>query len=259
MESKYIILIIGGTIILSVLSVLIIAFIFIYQKRYHKYVKEKEEMQLQFSQLLLQSQIEIQHQTLQNLSYEVHDNIGQIVSLIKINLNTLNINDVEKATEKISDTKLLVKQLIQDVKSLSVSLGSDRIAKIGIVKAIEIEVERLNKTGQFFAELINDDDPPALSKEISILLFRMTQEILNNVVKHSSAKHISITINKTLHSLILIFKDDGIGFNLKEKMDNPNEGAGLSNLKNRAKFLNAHLDIKTALKIGTTISIEMPI
>ncbi len=258
METKYIVLIIGGTIILSILVVLIIAFIFIYQKRYYKYLKEKQEMHVQFAHTLMQSQLEIHDQTLQNISYEIHDNIGQVASLIKINLNTLKLDNVEKATEKINDTKDLVRQLITDVKSLSASLGTDRIAKIGLIRAIEIEVERLNKTGDFITKIIKEDDLPLLNNEKAILLYRMVQEILNNIVKHAQAKHITILITNTDDRFILAIKDNGIGFDVDEKL-NTKDGAGLSNLKNRAKLVNAFIAIESKPDKGTKITIEMPI
>jgi two-component system, NarL family, sensor kinase len=206
----------------------------------------------------MQSQLEIHDQTLQNISYEIHDNIGQVASLIKINLNTLKLDNIEKATIKINDTKDLVRQLISDVKSLSASLGTDRIAKIGLIKAIEIEVERLNKTEQFVTKIIKEDDLPLLNNEKAILLYRMTQEILNNIVKHAQAKHITVLITNTANRFILAIKDNGIGFDVAEKL-NTKDGAGLSNLRNRAKLVNASVDIESTVDKGTKITIEMPI
>jgi signal transduction histidine kinase len=213
-------------------------------------------MKLKFSQTLLQSQIEIQEQTLQHISRELHDNLGQVASLIKINLTTLKLNDPEKAVEKIEHTKDLTRQLIADIKSLSVSLGSDRIAQTGLARAIETEVERLNKTGEFVATYRLQGAMPDIDADKSLILYRMAQEVLNNMVKHSEAKHINIFIHVNENVFILAFRDDGIGFNSAEKMNA--SGAGLRNLQNRATLINAQLHIQSLPGNGTEITIEMP-
>lgn len=257
MEPKYIILIIGGTIILFLLVIFIVAFIFLYQKRYYKYLKDKQDQAIQFSHTLLQSQIEIQEQTLQHIARELHDNLGQVASLIKINLNTLQLTDTEKAAEKIANTLELIRQLITDIKSLSVSLGSDRIAQTGLAKAIETEVERLNKTDQFTASYELKGTMPEIDNDKAVILYRMAQEVLNNMVKHSRAKQIKILLQVSETLFTLAFNDDGIGFNAEEKMNA--SGAGLKNLATRALLINAQLHIKSFPGTGTQIRIELPL
>ncbi|MBC7888662.1 MAG: hypothetical protein H7Z13_12345 [Ferruginibacter sp.] len=210
-----------------------------------------------FNHELLQTQIEIQEQTLQQVSRELHDNLGQVASLIKINLSTLQFSNPEKAIEKIEDTKDLTRQLIADIKSLSVSLGSDRIAQVGLVKAIEIEVERLNKTGQFSASYELRGTAPVIDNDKSLILYRMAQEVLNNIIKHSRARHINILLHVNENIFILAFNDDGIGFNAEEKMNA--SGAGLHNLKSRAVLINAQLHIESLPGNGSSVTIALPV
>ena len=220
--------------------------------------KEKERIQSQFAQTLLQTQLEIQEQTLQHIGYELHDNLGQVASLIKINLNTLNLNDTAKAAEKIETTKDLTRQLIADLKSLSVSLGADRIAKTGLAKALETEVERLNKTGQFTASLIQEGNIPAMDNDKAVILYRMAQEILNNMVKHSGATQITVLLNASENLFTLAFNDDGVGFDIEEKMKSSG-GAGLLNLHNRARLINAQLILQSTPGNGSSATIELPL
>lgn len=256
MEIKYIILIIGGTIILSLLVIFIVAFIFLYQKRYYKYLKEKQESAIHFSQTLLQSQVEIQEQTLQHISRELHDNISQVASLIKMNLNGLLLFNPENPKEKIEDTLDLTRQLITDIKSLSVSLSSDRISEYGLVKAIETEVKRLNKSDQFTASLLVGDNMPTIDDDKAVILYRMAQEVLNNIVKHSNAQKIDILLNFSGNLFSLIFRDNGQGFDVEEKKRS--SGAGLRNLATRAQLINAQLEIQSNTDTGTTVRIEIP-
>ncbi|MEP7108537.1 MAG: ATP-binding protein [Ferruginibacter sp.] len=244
--------------IVSFIILLLICFIgFVLVLFYYKRKKQQFELKKQFSQTLLQSQIEIQEQTLQHISRELHDNLGQVASLIKINLNTLQLPDTGKAREKIENTLDLTRQLIADIKSLSVSLGSDRIIQTGLAKAIETEVERLNKTGQFNARCQIEGTMPDIDKDKAIILYRMAQEVLNNMIKHSGAGQIKISLNTNDNLFILAFSDDGLGFNVQEKINSG--GAGLRNLQNRAQLINAQLSIQSTPGNGTNITIGLPL
>jgi len=250
-------LVLAVTLLLLLITSFVILFLFFYQKRYYTHKKEKEQLQSQFAQTLLQSQIEIQEQTLQHISRELHDNLGQVASLIKINLNTLQLSNPDKANDKIENTKELTRQLITDIKSLSVSLGSDRITQSGLVKAIETEVDRLNKTGEFDASFRQLGSLPEIDNDKAVILYRMSQEVLNNMVKHSGAKQIDISLITKDNLFILAFKDNGTGFNVEEKMNA--SGAGLRNLKNRALLINAKINIQSSPGAGSQVTIELPL
>ncbi|HKO82933.1 MAG TPA: ATP-binding protein [Chitinophagaceae bacterium] len=249
--------IIGFVIAFLLLGLFIILLAALYSNRQTKNKNEKLKMQSQFAQTLLQSQLEIQEQTLQHISHELHDNLGQVASLIKINLNTLQLDDPIKASQKIETTKDITRQLITDLKLLSVRLGSDRITKTGLAKALETEIDRLNKTGQFTATLSCQDNLPPLNNDKATILYRMSQEILNNIVKHSSAKQIMVLLNASENLFTLAFNDDGVGFDIAEKMQSG--GAGLFNLQNRARLINAQLTIQSTPNNGTTVTIGLPL
>ncbi|MGL6269108.1 MAG: sensor histidine kinase, partial [Chitinophagaceae bacterium] len=227
-----------------------------YQKRKKILVKESETLKLEFEKQLMQSRLEIQEQTLRHISHELHDNLGQVASLIKINLNTLSLNDAEKATAKIEHTKEITRQLITDIKALSVSLGADRIAQTGLVKALQTEVERLNKTDAFLASFSQHGSIPELNQDKSVILYRMAQEILNNMVKHSGALHIDISLQGSENLFILELNDDGAGFDVTVKKQSG--GAGLRNLETRAKLINAQLIMESIPGKGTRVRIELP-
>ena len=259
-QSQEVILIAGiGTIILVIFLLALIIFNALHNKKKLQFISEKKEIQSQFAQTLLQSQLEIQEQTLQHIGRELHDNLGHIASIIKINLTTLtkDLDDTVKALDKIETTKELTKQLIGDIKSLSVSLGADRIAQSGLAKALETEVDRLNKTGQFTATITQQGSQPVIETDKAVILFRMSQEILNNMVKHSGAQHIMVVLNASENSFILAFSDDGVGFDTDEKKNSG--GAGLLNLQHRAKLINAQLTMQSSPGNGSRVTIELPL
>lgn len=256
-SKEVIFIVITGTLIIIILLLAIFIFFGIYQKKRFGFHLEKQQLQAQFSQTLLQSQIEIQEQTRQHISRELHDNLGQIASIIKINLNTITINQPEKAVQKIEDTKELTRQLIADIKALSISLNSDRIAKAGLTTAIATEVERINKTEQFRATFTNTANNIVIDSDKAIILFRMVQEVLNNMVKHSKAKEITVSAYNKENLFILALDDDGTGFNIEEKLNNG--GQGLQNLQNRAALIHAKFIIESKPGAGVHVTIEAPV
>ena len=245
------------TLFLLIIATGIIMLVLVYQRKQVEYISEKDKLKVTFEKEILKTQIEIQEQTLQHISRELHDNLGQVASLIKINLNTLQLSDAQKTIDKIEDTKDLTRQLIADIKSLSVSMGHDRILQTGLANAIKAEVERLNRTGEFNATLDFSDTIPFIDNDKSVILYRMAQEVLNNMVKHSQAKHINVKFSLTENLFTLVFNDDGIGFNVEEMQHG--SGAGLQNLTNRALLINAQLHIQSLPGNGTTVTIEMPL
>lgn len=256
-KKDLILLIVLSTSIFLFLVLVVIITIARYKIKQQHFFEEKIQLQARFTQTLLQSQLEIQEHTLSHISHELHDNLGQVASLIKINLNTLRLQDPQKATEKIEDTKELIRQLITDLKALSVSLGSDRITQTGLVKAIETEIERLNKTGSFEAVFTRDADLPVMEGNRSIILYRMIQEILNNIIKHSGATEIKVTLGMINNFYKLAISDNGTGFDLAEKQNS--NGAGLLNLRNRAALIHAKLTINSSYGEGTNVIIEIPL
>lgn len=248
--------IVTGIIVTLLFVAFIVSFLLLNQKRHFLYLKEKQEARNKFEEMLLQSQLEIKEQTLQHIANELHDNLGQIASLIKINLNTLQLQGPD-AAQKVEDTKELVRLLITDLKFLSLNLNSERISQLGIAIALENEVERLKKTGQFETQFLQEGVIPTLDPNTTVILFRMAQEIINNTVKHSSANQVIISLKAIGNLFKLSFHDNGLGFNKEEKIRSG--GSGLMNLQKRAKLIHAKIFIESNPGIGTTISIELPV
>ncbi|MET0392234.1 MAG: ATP-binding protein [Chitinophagaceae bacterium] len=222
----------------------------IFLKRKNTILLEKERMSIEFEQTLLHSKVEIQEETLNRVSGEIHDNIGQVLSLVRLNLNT-----IETATEeeKIDRMDQLMEKAINDLRNLSHSLDTDIISKSGWIKATERLFNDLAKTGTFRVAFTAEEILPLLSTEKSIILFRMIQEITNNIIKHAKAREIKFQAVGNEMQIVLSISDDGKGFDKATA----SAGAGLQNLENRAKLIGAKLYIHTEPGSGTTIIIHV--
>ena len=245
---------IAGTILLGVLMIFILYFIFLHHRTRQKFDWERQ----QFKQAVLQTEIEIREQTLTHMSRELHDNLGHIASLIKINLNLVSKEIPTADRSKIDESIDLLKQLIGDIKSLSVSLNSERLATIGLLEAIISDVLRINKTGHTHIKLEVNCEMPALTKETEIFLYRISQEILNNCLKHSNAQECKLQVDCENDVFTLKFGDNGNGFDVEEMLQS-SKGSGLNNLSKRCKMIGAELSITSVKNMGTTILITLPL
>jgi len=257
------IIIIGGLLALGLLLFVVII-LFIYQKRQHAHERELLELKEEYDQELLRSQLEIQEKTLKTIGEELHDNIGQLLSVVKLSLSNLDIDASHPVFAGIQNTKEILNKAIVDVSHLSKSLHSDRISHIGLRRAIEFEVETIRKTGLVNIELSESgtDSEQQLDPQKSIFLFRMFQELLNNALKHAKAKHIQIGIHfSTDNHFTLSVKDNGVGFNVAEKQNKPSSsgGVGLKSMINRAKLIGAKFLINSEEGKGTTVTIVLPL
>ncbi|MFT4092341.1 MAG: sensor histidine kinase [Niabella sp.] len=209
-------------------------------------------MRAEFKEQLLQSKIEIQEQAFNEISRELHDNIGQQLSLAKLNLNTLKGVPSHPDNEKIQDTKELITESIEQIRSIARTLLGEKVSSIGITEAIRNEAERINKTGVLSVSFHNN--PPAFTPDPQkeIILFRIVQEAINNTLKHAKATNMLITIDYEPNKLKIFMQDNGKGFNLEERSGT---GIGLMNMKSRAQTIGAVLHINSSESTGTVIEI----
>lgn len=254
------VLIIGGTVVLFLLVSFSVLIMVLYQKRYYRYIHERQALQSKFSQTLLQAQLEIQEQTLKNISEEIHDNIGQVLSLTKLNLGTMDIQQPRQLMDKIDDSKKLVSKAIQDLRDLSRSLNTDYIQQRGLHKSIEYELELIRKAGKHQTRFESQGNIYRMDTHHELILFRIIQEVLNNVIKHANASTITVSVVYHPQLYMLTIMDDGEGFDLRplEQSANPNFGMGIKNMHNRAKLIGAEYNISSTPLKGTTVQILLP-
>lgn len=225
--------------------------VFIFLRRQRKNREEKEEMKNRFEQTLLKTQLEIQEQAFAYISQEIHDNIGQILSLVRLNLNTFG---AVVSDEKMEQTDELLGKAIKDLRDLSHNLQNNRIYDIGIVESIRQLLLSLKKTGKYTTSFQASDHFHLLDPNTDIILYRMIQEIVNNIIKHASATNIEIEIKSEAEVTTIRISDNGIGFDTA-LLQRARAGIGLQNIINRAKTIEAGVDVKSEQGKGTTITL----
>jgi signal transduction histidine kinase len=247
------------TIILLSFGSLPIFFLFRYQRKRYLHKQELFEMKEAFNKNLLQSKLEIQEQTLTHIARELHDNISPLISIVQLNLGAPKLKKNPDIQPELSELKSNAGQLMTELKSLGVTLNTDHIMHLGFVDALWQELDRIERTKVFKTTRTVRGEKFRLRPEHEIILFRMCQEILNNIVKHSDAKTITAEIDYEPGIFQITISDDGSGFDTDyiDRHAAENNSTGLLNIRSRAKLINADINVFSAPRQGTNTTIKV--
>ncbi len=247
-----------GVIVLLFLVSIVVYFVYAYQKKQQLNQIASIKMQESFQQELIITQAEVKEQTLQTIAGDLHDNIGQLLSLTKATLSSIDFIDTNKSTQKLNTSIQLVNTSIKELRQLAKLFQAESLLENGLFIAIEQEVDHLKKTDQFIVTLAKSIDNEFLPMpKIDLFIFRLLQETFNNIIKHAKANTIDITIQLQKNILQIIIADNGIGFD-SSLFNNKLSGIGLANMKKRVELIKGHLFINSEINKGTTVYIEVP-
>ncbi|CAG4993525.1 hypothetical protein DYBT9275_01185 [Dyadobacter sp. CECT 9275] len=252
--------VIASAFAMLLLAVVVIIAIVRYKIEQKNNILEIEHLKITYAQEILQTQIEVQNATLQQISEELHDNIGQLLSVAKINLNILE--ETEQTTENqsyIKQTNEIIGQTIQDVRLLTKSFDGDFVKDFGLEESLSHELLRIRKTNKYQTELLVTGERYSLGYDKEIVLFRIVQEVLNNIMKHARATKIQSQLTYGSEKFIICLKDNGRGFDVQttENEQLKYSGAGLRNMRRRAGLIGGRLILDTEPGKGTRIEIEV--
>ncbi len=230
-----------------------------YQNRYRVHVRELAELKHAYDQELLKTQLEIQERTLHLISQEIHDNVGQILSLAKLNLNTFLINERTLEHAKISDTKDLIGKAIADLRNLSKNLNREYITDHTLLQLLRSDLEMLKKAGDFNVsfDVVGDERP--INPQRQLITYRITQEAITNIIKHSGGDKISIIIRYSTNALQIEIIDNGVGCDPKEILTSGKNGAGMYNMQNRARLIGGAFTFESKPGRGSIVKLVVPI
>jgi two-component system, NarL family, sensor kinase len=246
----------------SVLFIFLFAlFLVFFIKDKQKQVIKEQKTRNDYEQAILRTQLEIQEQTLKNISEEIHDNIGQALSLAKLNLNTILPVADENLYQKILNSKELISKAIGDLRDLSRSLDTDYVKEMGLQRAIEYALEMMHKTETIKTRLTVDGSIIRLEKQKELVIFRIVQETFNNIIKHADATELEVNIQYSPTSIEIQITDNGKGVDLSplSEGNNASFGLGIRNMHNRAKLIGADFHMDSTLGRGTRVKIILPI
>ena len=205
--------------------------------------KKRQKLQERFSQDLIKAQEDERTR----VARELHDSVGQKLMLLTKKTKTIGDRDMES----------LAGTTLEELRSISRGLHPATLEKLGVTKAIETMINEVDaNTNIFFTNEIENIDSD-LTPDQALHLYRIIQEVLNNMVKHAQAKAASVQISKKGKVIEALIKDNGDGFEYNEQLNN-SESLGMKTLLERAKIIHSKLSIETAHLKGTSILLQIP-
>jgi signal transduction histidine kinase len=255
-QSEITIFIIIANIILLIFITGIIVFIFQYRKRRLFHNEQTEILQQQHSKELLATQLEMQTQTMQYIGREIHDNVGQKLTLASLYTQQLAYeNKAPQVNENIRNIGDIINESLAELRQLSKSLTDDTINKSNIIELLKTECDKISGLEISDVHFSSNTKNISLPYETKSILLRLLQEFLQNSIKHASCKNIFIFLEATTSLLILSLRDDGHGFIVDKPCGN---GIGLGNMKKRTEMLGGTFLLQSSEQ-GTSLQINIPI
>lgn len=245
----------------SVLILLIAGFLLFvmvwYRKKRNEHILEQEMILIKYNQELLQTQLEIQEQTFKTISEEIHDNIGQSLSFIKLQLSSLETK-INTPKSEISTIIKVIGNVIHDLRDITRSLNSDFIKDVGLQGAIKQQIQVIKGTGKCAVDFKIHGDQIQIQNEKELVAFRIVQELLNNIIKHANATLIEIEMCYSPHELKIAIKDNGKGFKRNVPVHSEN-GIGLRNIDSRIRLIHGTWILESTIEKGTLAVIQIPV
>src|SRR4051812_44565 len=186
----------------------------------------------------------------------LHDEVGQVLTGVLLQLDSLGRADEHARAEEIEETKDSVRQALEEVRRIARELRPEMLEHLGLVSALtELSRKFADQSGVRVQRRFVDDLPP-LSAEAEIAVYRVAQESLTNIARHASASHVEIALEPGVDSVILRVADDGRG--LPEARATSNGHAGLRGMRERALLVGGALAIKRSSEGGVEVRLEVP-
>ncbi len=239
------------------LVLLLLLLLYSFYRRRINHLEAQKRQKEKFTEQLLESQETEQTR----IAKELHDAVGQDLLIIK-NLSTLAIQNKskEQTNQLLSDISEKSQNTIDEIRQISRNLRPYLIDRLGLTRAIGAMIEDLDKTAPAVFHFHSDDIDRLFPEKSEIQIYRIVQECVNNIIKHSKAGEAVITMLLKDNFLTIAIKDDGIGMGESdEKLFTRKFGFGLSGIAERVRILKGKFDISSSAGGGTNIQIKIPV
>lgn len=249
MTSEDILISVVSTTLLVLLLIFgIILTFFITGRQRTKQQMELINTKLAFERELRLVETEVSEHVMSQFAQELHDNIGQLLTATHIQIENQKLDTPELA-ERYKPIEIYLGEVSQQLRLLSRTLNHDYLGHIGLLSAIQLEVDRLRALNRFTIHWQMPEGVTHLEKNQELMVFRIFQEITQNTLRHSGAKNLYLTIDLH-HGFEFCVRDDGVGFN-QEVILHSNKASGLRNMIKRAQLAGLELEMKSSPNNGS--------
>ncbi|WP_031528605.1 tetratricopeptide repeat-containing sensor histidine kinase [Dyadobacter crusticola] len=246
----------AGLVVLVSISILVYRNITI-----RKRIAEQEVLQLQQEKQLVatNSILKGQEEERTRVARDLHDGLGGLLSGIKLTLNSVKGNVILPEESALTFTRALnqLDGAISEMRRVAHSMMPETLVHFGLIDALSDFCDGISASGKLLVSMQHFGFEKRLDSSIEIVLYRIVQELLNNVLKYAEATEVQVQLTKVDNRVSLTVEDNGKGFDIS-KLDQ-NKGAGMRNVQARVDYLNGKLDIQSAPNEGTSILVEIEV
>src|SRR5678816_2816852 len=245
-----------------VLTVALIIFIILHQRRVLRFQNKINHMEQEQQKILLSASIKLQEEERQRLAADLHDDAGPLLATARLYLNE-NLVNMDKASQlqSIYNAKQIIDDTIQLIRNISHSLMPPTLKNFGLESAVNDLFQKISGSGSMNASCRFHDYRERLHPDQELIIFRVIQELVNNILKHSNASFIHLTQNNSGSKLYIRMHHDGKGLTQSdfEKLNKSSGGLGLKNITSRLKLLQGRIFFeKDMSQTYYKVTIEVP-
>jgi two-component system NarL family sensor kinase len=241
--------VIVGIAVITILTLLLVL-LWIWTRQKIKLQRQQEQQ----NKLRLQTIVHTQEEVQQSIARDLHDGLVQVLGAAKMSLQAVNMNgDKEVVHQRIKDASLIIDEACSEARNISHQILPYSLMKDGLLPALEDLLRKSLTEIKYKFEFENVER--RFHHDVEINLYRIAQELIQNILKHSEATFVKVRFYVKMNNLILEVKDNGKGFN----RDSSHDGVGLTNIKTRSELINATLTVDSNSEAGTKISVEVRI
>lgn len=211
----------------------------------------------QYEQLKLNTIIEAEERERHKLAGDLHDDVGPMLSSLNMYLSLLSRQQTPNKQEIVENMQQVLKETIAGIRSILNNLSPHVLFNYGIVAAIQAVVDQNKKVLNI--RFTHDVSHENIEEATAIMVLRIVKELINNTQKYANATNVDIDLTIYSNLLSLTYTDDGVGFNIESKLQEPGGGIGLLNIQQRLKTMGAIYSMVSGIGNGFTFSMSAPI
>lgn len=220
---------------------------------------DKKINQQKFRSVLI---LEGQEEERKRIAMDIHDGIGQMLTSLKYQIESINLNDEMKARHKIAELHQLIREIIKEIRKVTFNLKPTVLGDYGLQAGLNVFIQEIGKLTGIDLQYKTSGTLSRLPQKIENNIFRIIQEAINNAIKYSGATNIVVSVKQVENDLMITVKDDGRGFDPKiaeVRSSNLESGRGFFNMYERTEYINGNLEIQSEPGKGTTVRLIVPV
>jgi signal transduction histidine kinase len=254
-ETEYLLIIIVFNFFLLAFILAAIMFVVQYKNKKRENQAKLEQQQILHQKEILSTEVEIQFQTMQHIGREIHDNVGQQLTLASLYTQHLAYeNKAPEINERIKNISEIINESLAELRHLSKSLTDNTIKNANVKDLLIREFAKIEGLKKYKLNLVINLEGLILSYQAKSVIVRVTQEFLQNSMKYADCKTLGINASVVNGRLKIVLTDDGVGFDVSDTKDS---GIGLVNMEKRIELIGGSYLLESKKDVGTKLTIEI--